>query len=153
MVASSDFSVHLYAWNEAMPLTQPLREQVFVIEQKVPIELEWDEFDAVSRHAIAFNTAGEAIGTGRLLPDGHLGRMAVLPAWRGRGVGRLILNSLIAEATRLGIQQLVLHAQTHAVSFYRACGFIAAGEEFMEAGIPHLKMTRTRKQSEAPRMG
>jgi len=143
MIAPTDFSLQLYDWDEAMPLARPLREQVFVIEQKVPIELEWDEFDTVSRHAIAFNSTGAAIGAGRLLPDGHLGRMAVLPEWRGKGVGRLILNKLIAEAQRRGQRQLTLHAQTQAIGFYRASGFVIEGDEFMEAGIPHVKMTRT----------
>ncbi|HMZ77178.1 MAG TPA: GNAT family N-acetyltransferase, partial [Rhodocyclaceae bacterium] len=77
---------------------------------------------------------------GRLLPDGHVGRMAVLPAWRGRGVGRAVLTALMAEARRRGLSRLVLHAQTHAEGFYAGFGFVAEGEVFDDAGLPHRTM-------------
>jgi predicted GNAT family N-acyltransferase len=82
-----------------------------------------------------------AIGTGRLLPDGHIGRMAVLADWRGKGVGRALLERLLEEA-RLQSCALALHAQTHASGFYRRFGFVEEGPEFMEAGIPHRTMVR-----------
>ncbi len=92
-------SIQLMSWGEALPLARPVREAVFVVEQNVPVELEWDEWDATSAHAVARAEGGEAVGTGRLLPaspDGgaRLGRMAVLASWRGRGVGRAILMAL-----------------------------------------------------------
>ena len=82
------------------------------------------------------------VGTGRLLPDGHVGRMAVLRDWRGRGVGSAILSALVDRAAARGMGRLVLNAQTHAVPFYARHGFAAFGEEFMEADIPHIAMAR-----------
>ncbi|MDD5249473.1 MAG: GNAT family N-acetyltransferase [Rhodocyclaceae bacterium] len=118
-----------------------MREAVFVREQKVPIELEWDEFDAGSRHVLARDPSGDPIGTGRLLPDGHVGRMAVLPAWRGKGVGRALLEALLDAARERQMPLLALHAQTAAADFYTRFGFKPEGEPFMEAGIPHIVMT------------
>jgi predicted GNAT family N-acyltransferase len=133
------FQVRLLAWDEAMPLARAVREQVFIEEQKVPRELEWDDWDALSEHAIAFNE-GRGIGTARLLPDGRLGRMAVLAPWRRRGVGRALADALIARARERGMCRLALHAQTHAAGFYRALGFAEQGAIFEEAGIPHVCM-------------
>ncbi|MCX7149391.1 MAG: GNAT family N-acetyltransferase [Rhodocyclales bacterium] len=120
-----------------------MRETVFVEEQKVPTEIECDEHDAVSCHVIAKSSDGNAIGTGRLLPDGHVGRMAVLAGWRGTGVGRALLECLLEEAGRSGQRHLVLNAQTHACGFYRCFGFVEDGPEFMEAGIQHQTMVRS----------
>jgi predicted GNAT family N-acyltransferase len=117
-----------------------VREAVFVVEQGVPRELEWDEFDAVSQHVLAQDGEGRPVGTGRLLPDGHLGRMAVLPAWRSAGVGGAMLRHLLAAAQDAGLQEVVLHAQTHAQGFYEKHGFQPDGEAFLEAGIPHVRM-------------
>jgi predicted GNAT family N-acyltransferase len=96
----------------------------------------------VSHHALAETAAGEVIATGRLLPDGHVGRMAVAAAWRGRGVGGAVLEALVAEAGARAMESVLLNAQTHALGFYRAHGFVEEGEEFMEAGIPHRTMRR-----------
>ena len=85
---------------------------------------------------------GRPVGTGRLLPDGHIGRMAVQAAWRGRGVGAALLQALIAEAGRRGMAQLALSAQTHALGFYGRFGFLPEGEVYDEAGLPHQVMTR-----------
>lgn len=127
-------------WDALRTHAQALRVEVFVVEQGVPIELEWDEADAVSTHAVAYDEAGAPVATGRLLPDGHVGRMAVRQSARGMGVGSQVLLALIAEARRLGYGELVLHAQTHAIAFYTRHGFVARGDEFMEAGIPHREM-------------
>jgi predicted GNAT family N-acyltransferase len=81
-----------------------------------------------------------AIGTGRLLPDGHIGRMAVLKAWRGQGAGRALLRALVEEARRRGDREVVLSAQIHALGFYRAAGFAPEGPVYEEAGIPHQSM-------------
>ncbi len=137
-----EFHIEAGNWNELAAAAKPVREAVFVREQGVPLDMEWDEFDATSLHVVAFDAAGQAIGTGRLLEDGHIGRMAVLPEWRGHGVGRALLERLLEDAVAAGQQELILHAQTQAAGFYRRFGFAVVGEEFMEAGIPHLRMQR-----------
>ncbi len=139
---SAPLTVQLGTWNELSAQASPIRFTVFVDEQKVPVELELDEFDPRSCHALAL--AGEtAVGTGRLLPDGHIGRMAVLADWRGKGVGALLLQALIDEARRRGMARVVLNAQTHALGFYARFGFVPEGEEYEEAGLPHRTMSRS----------
>lgn len=135
------FTVRILTWREAMPLARPVRERVFVEEQGVPLELEWDEWDEPSEHAIAFDAQGRAVGTARLLPSGAIGRMAVLKDWRGRGVGRSLLEAVLERARRRAMVRVTLHAQTHVAGFYRRFGFSERGEEFFEAGIPHVEMT------------
>ena len=135
------FTISILAWDEALPLARPVREQVFVTEQKVPLELEWDEWDERSDHAVARDTNGQAIGTARLLPDGRIGRMAVLREWRRRGVGAALMEALLQRAREQSLSRVTLHAQTHAAGFYRRFGFSERGGEFWEAGIPHVEMT------------
>lgn len=130
-------------WDSLRDHAQALRVEVFVVEQGVPSELEWDEADEVSTHAVAYDEAGQVIATGRLLPDGHIGRMAVRKSARGQGIGAQVLRALLDEAKRQGYVELVLHAQTHAVDFYAKYGFKIEGEEFLEAGIAHRRMTMT----------
>jgi predicted GNAT family N-acyltransferase len=137
------FEVRILDWEAARADARPVREAVFVVEQKVPLAMEWDELDAVCDHAIARDAAGRAIGTGRLLPDARIGRMAVLAEWRGKGVGAAILVALVERAERRGMKRVTLHAQTHAAGFYARYGFVAEGDVFMEADIPHVTMTRT----------
>ena len=120
-----------------------VREIVFVHEQNVPLELEWDGIDADCRHVIAEDAHGSAIGTGRLLPDGHIGRMAVLQSFRDRGVGSALLGELIAIAAERGLREVVLNAQVQALAFYEKHGFVAEGEVFADAGIPHQRMRRS----------
>lgn len=132
-------SVRAADWTVDRAALRAVREQVFVREQAVPIELEWDEFDPLCQHVVA-EAAGKAIGTGRLLPDGHIGRMAVLESWRGRGVGSALLEALLRFARDRGIRRVRLNAQSRAVAFYLRYGFVAEGEEFIEAGIPHRSM-------------
>ena len=119
-----------------------VRNEVFVAEQAVPAELELDDADAGALHAVAYSHAGAVLGTGRLLPDGHIGRMAVVKSARGAGVGAAILQSLIAAARHRGMRRLDLNAQVHAQGFYERHGFRAAGAPFMEAGIVHVAMFR-----------
>jgi predicted GNAT family N-acyltransferase len=142
MKSSPEFSLRTASWLDDQASLQDLRRAVFIIEQQVPESLEWDEFDRVSIHALAQDAKGEVIGTGRLLPDGHIGRMAVRRDWRRRGVGGAILEYLIDCARRRGDRTLQLNAQTHAIAFYERHGFVAQGEEFPDAGIPHRQMTR-----------
>ena len=117
-----------------------IRVEVFVDEQKVPAEIELDDMDAVCLHAVAYDEAGKAIGTGRLLPDGHIGRMAVRQPGRGTGVGGAILTLLMDKAHARGDAAVVLNAQTVAAPFYARHGFVQLGEQFEEAGIAHVEM-------------
>lgn len=117
-----------------------LRREVFIIEQRVPEQEEWDEMDALCLHALALDTAGMPIGTGRLAPDGKIGRMAVLKPWRGNGVGAALLRFLVDAARQRGLQGCHMNAQSYAVPFYARYGFEIEGDEFMEAGIPHRVM-------------
>jgi predicted GNAT family N-acyltransferase len=141
MRKSGKFTVRIASWSDDRAVLQALRRAVFVVEQHVPEDLEWDEADAVSLHALAQDADGLPVGTGRLLPDGHVGRMAVIRERRGEGAGRALLEFLIGQARRQGMRSLQLHAQTHAVGFYARQGFVVQGGEFLEAGIPHRLMT------------
>ncbi len=134
------FTVRRAQWQADGALLSAIRRAVFVVEQRVPEEEEWDDRDAVSRHVIALAADGSAIGTGRLLPNGHIGRMAVIRPWRERGVGSALLTTLIAMAREAGFVETQLHAQTHALAFYRKHGYTPFGDEFTEAGIPHVAM-------------
>lgn len=140
-VTLGEYRIETGDWGNLQASAQVVREVVFIEEQGVPAELEHDEFDASSLHALAVDAAGKVIGTGRLLPDGHIGRMAVLPAWRNRGVGAALLRSLLEAAGSRGMRRLALNAQTRAIDFYARYGFIPEGEEFIEAGIAHLRMS------------
>lgn len=140
-MAGVPFSVRAADWNVDRNALRTVREQVFVREQSVPVELEWDEFDALSQHVVA-EASGQAVGTGRLLPDGHIGRMAVVESWRRRGVGSALLAALLRAARSRGIRRVRLNAQARAMSFYLRHGFVAEGDEFVEAGIAHRSMWR-----------
>ena len=131
--------IELLGWPAAQEEAKRIRFVVFVEEQGVPADLEMDENDAESLHALAY-ADGQAIGTGRLLPDGHIGRMAVLKQWRGRGAGKAMLRRLIDAARRRGHREVALSAQVHALEFYRAEGFEPQGAVYEEAGIPHQAM-------------
>jgi len=144
MEPSRQYTVRLASWHDDRTALQNLRRRVFIIEQRVPETLEWDDADATSIHALALDAQGQPIGTGRLLPDGHVGRMAVIPQWRKHGVGSAILEFLIDRAWQQGHAAVHLNAQTHALDFYARHGFVAHGEEFMDAGIPHRRMTLSR---------
>jgi predicted GNAT family N-acyltransferase len=133
--------IELMQWDAARAEASRIRLAVFVQEQRVPAEMEMDEHDAASVHALAYDD-GRAVGTGRLLPDGHIGRMAVLRASRAAGIGGAILERLVAEARRRGLREVLLSAQTHALGFYRRHGFVAEGAVYDEAGIAHQAMRR-----------
>src|SRR5262245_28609164 len=139
---NDSISIRILAWPAARAAAISVRDAVFVVEQGVPAEIELDEWDPQSEHALASEPGGRIVGTGRLLPVGHIGRMAVLRDWRGRGVGGAILGALVDRAVARGMRRLVLNAQTHAVPFYARHGFAAFGDEFMEADIPHVAMAR-----------
>jgi len=134
--------IKLLSWDEARSYASPIRFTVFCEEQGVPREIELDEQDSASIHAVVFD-GKTPVATGRLLPDGHIGRMAVLKAWRNRGLGGLMLRKLIERAKSRGDREVVLSAQVHAVAFYRAHGFVEEGSEYLEAGIRHQAMRRS----------
>ncbi len=140
MTPSPAFRVRLVDWRDAAAVLSRIRTTVFVGEQGVPPEIEIDGRDPECAHALAEDAAGEAVGTGRLMPDGRIGRMAVLAQWRNRGVGAAMLESLVAEARRRGFREVYLHAQVRARDFYLRHGFAVEGEEYLEAGIPHVGM-------------
>lgn len=139
---NSPFTVRRASWENDQVALRGIRDTVFVREQNVPLDLEWDGRDAGGMHVIAEDAAGAPIGTGRLLPDGHIGRMAVLQPWRGKGVGSALLAELVLSAIECGLAEVALNAQTHALGFYGRLGFEAEGEEFLDAGIPHRRMRR-----------
>ncbi|HYC43154.1 MAG TPA: GNAT family N-acetyltransferase [Noviherbaspirillum sp.] len=134
--------VTLGKWDEQSRDAKPIRYDVFVTEQKVPLDMEWDEMDVHCVHAVAYDAEGQAVGTGRLLPDGHIGRMAVRQAVRGQGVGACMLEALVEAARARGDREVMLNAQEQAEPFYERYGFRREGEMFMEAGIPHIHMRR-----------
>lgn len=134
--------VKLVDWLEAEPAIRAIREAVFIREQAVPLELEWDGLDPLCAHVLAWNDLGDAIGTARMQAKGTIGRMAVLKDWRGRGTGRALLQTLLDLAARQGLSRVTLSAQTHALGFYERAGFHIIGEPFMDAGILHRMMVR-----------
>ena len=140
---SNPFTVHLVSWHNGEPLLRAVREAVFIQEQGVPAHLEWDGLDEVSQHILALSASGDAIGCGRITPDGKVGRIAVLPAWRRKRVGSAILEAVLDYAHSRDYQVLELNAQIAAVKLYQRYNFTEVGEEFMDADIPHIKMQLT----------
>ena len=138
----SSYSIEQVNWSSHQQALTAIRFEVFVDEQKVPVEEELDELDAVAHHFLVTASDGEQVATGRLLDDGRIGRMAVRKVARGTGVGLQMLEAIIDYAKTKGMSNLYLHAQTHAIGFYEKAGFIGHGDEFLDAGIPHIEMTR-----------
>ena len=136
------FTIHETGWTHDAGRLSAIRRAVFIEEQGVPEALEWDADDAGALHLLATRADGTPIGCARLLPDGHIGRMAVLPAWRGRGVGRALLAAAIRLARAQGHAAILLSAQTHAAEFYADAGFTVVGDPYEEAGIPHIAMQK-----------
>ncbi len=138
--------VRVGRWDELGDHARAIRTEVFIEEQNIPAEMEWDAADAGCVHAVAYNRFGLALATGRLLQHvpgvAKIGRMAVSQAMRGSGVGRHVLDALMKAARARGDREAILHAQLSAVSFYARAGFAPRGPEFDEAGIPHVEMVR-----------
>jgi predicted GNAT family N-acyltransferase len=133
-------SIEQVTWQDAQQDLRHIRTRVFIVEQHVPPELEWDEHDADCIHLLAHNRDGRAVGTARILSDGHIGRMAVLHEWRGQGIGSALLQALIDIAQRQSLKKVFLYAQTTAIGFYEQHHFRVISDEFMDAGIPHREM-------------
>lgn len=139
-MTQGDYRIREANWPGERELLRQVREPVFVKEQGVPIAMEWDDDDLIAYHLLALDQDERPIATARLLGNGQIGRMAVLPEWRNQGIGTALLLALTQHADSIGLRTLFLHAQTGALSFYAKAGFIAEGEPFMEAGIEHQKM-------------
>lgn len=138
--------VKVGAWSELGVPAGSVRTEVFVQEQRIPAEMEWDAADAQCLHAVAYNRLGVALGTGRLLEHvpgvAKIGRMAVRRAVRGGHVGRAVLDALLNAARERGEREALLHAQTSAAAFYLRAGFMPRGPAFEEAGIMHIEMVK-----------
>jgi predicted GNAT family N-acyltransferase len=138
----NEVRIRLADWSHDATALKAVRWSVFVEEQGVPAALEWDSQDAGAQHLLAEDSQGRVLGTTRLLPDGHIGRMAVIRAWRRRGLGSLLLQRALQQARHRGLARVAVNAQTYVMAFYERHGFVAEGEGFVEAGIPHHRMTR-----------
>ena len=137
----NSISVRVADWQKDNADLRRIREKVFIAEQAVPPELEWDTEDPQAVHFLAYE-GDYAIGTARLLPDGQIGRVSVLKDWRGLNVGDALLAAVIAEAERRGLHEQRLSAQVQATPFYERHGFRILSEEYLDAGIPHIDMLR-----------
>lgn len=137
----SEVKIRLAHWHTDNADLRRIRESVFITEQGVPPELEWDGEDESSVHFLA-HEEGFAVGTARLQKDGRIGRVSVLRDWRGLHIGELLMNVVIAEAERMGLLSQFLTAQTYAIPFYERLGFVVSSAEFLDAGIPHVDMVR-----------
>ena len=153
MTATPAVALRAATWSDDRPALQSVRRRVFIEEQGIPESEEWDALDPVARHVLAVAKNRDVVGTGRLEPTGKIGRVAVLPQYRGTGVGSLIMGHLVNQATELGCTRVYLHAQTAAEGFYRRLGFRAEGPAFDEVGIPHVRMSLGIKGSNGNEVG
>lgn len=147
----TDWVIRIADWQDDFDQAaiRSVREQVFIIEQKVPEKLEWDELDEECLHLLAVHPQHGALATARLYYDSntghaHIGRMSVLEGWRRQGIGKALLETLLSHADMQQIDCVELNAQTHAIDFYQKSGFTVCGDEFADAGIPHYRMQRQR---------
>ncbi|HEU0234523.1 MAG TPA: GNAT family N-acetyltransferase [Gallionella sp.] len=140
MKIGTPFTVSLLCWRDGEPLLKSIREAVFIREQGVPEALEWDGLDESCRHALALSLQGDAIGCGRMLPDGHIGHIAVLPQWRKQKAGTAIMEALLDYARAHDYPQVSVDVQSHYAPFYQSLGFVEQGEASGNAVLPHIKM-------------
>ena len=136
------YTLHHTTWHKNQTELAQVRRTVFIEEQHVPEALEWDEYDASCQHILVRDKHENPIATGRIKPDGHIGRMAVLKPYRKSGVGSAVLNALLHHAKNIRLQHVYLHAQTTAIAFYEKHGFMICSDEFMDAGIAHKTMQK-----------
>ncbi|MBL8319336.1 MAG: YbgC/FadM family acyl-CoA thioesterase [Burkholderiaceae bacterium] len=143
----SMIDVRVGNWKELGSSAQAIRKQVFIEEQQIAADLEWDGVDPDCVHALAVNRFGVPLATGRLLEHvpgvAKIGRMAVMSTMRGSRIGRAVLDALVLAARQRGDREALLHAQCSAAPFYARAGFVERGPVFEEAGIPHVEMVRT----------
>ncbi len=126
------------SWRKDRAELELVRRQVFINEQEIPESEEWDDADENSSHVLVYSEKRDVVGTGRIEPNGKIARLAVLAEYRGQGVGSAILTRLLEEARKQGFSQVYLHAQTHALDFYKKFGFVSDEEIFSEGGIRHV---------------
>lgn len=142
LTLQDSFKIEKVSWQtHAQPLIA-VREAVFIVEQNVPVALEWDGADETAQHLLAVSAIGEPVGCARLLGDGSIGRMAVVKHWRGCGVGAALLNASISLYQQQGMYILTLSAQVHAIGFYEKFGFKVCSDIYLDAGILHRDMQR-----------
>ncbi len=132
------FELVLTDWQTSHPQLDAIRRKVFIFEQKIAEADEFDDADASSSLVLVFSEKRDAVGTGRIEANGKIARLAVIAEYREKGVGTAILERLIEEARNRNFDRVFLHAQTHALDFYKKFGFVSEDEVFMEAGIPHV---------------
>lgn len=137
---SNRITVREASWSDDKETLRAIRTAVFVEEQNVPIELEWDDEDENAIHLLALTANGEAAGTARILSSGQIGRMAVLSRFRGQHIGEVLLNTALQLSREKGLPPAFLHAQIQVKGFYSKAGFEPEGDIFMDAGIPHITM-------------
>jgi predicted GNAT family N-acyltransferase len=135
-----EFYLKQVTWATHEAQLRLIREQVFIVEQQVPVALEWDEHDMAAWHLLAFNQPEVVIGCARILRSGSIGRMAVLQEKRGCGVGKALLSAAITLCKQQRLKRVTLSAQTHATSFYEQAGFSIASDVYLDANIPHVDM-------------
>ncbi len=133
------FRVQSGHWDKLEQDAKFIRKQVFIIEQNIPEEEEWDDQDMISDHFVVYDQ-NQPIATARLLQNNSVGRVAVLKAYRGQGIGRMIMLEIIRQAHQQDRKFLQLSSQVHAISFYEKLGFSIQGDAYDECGIPHIKM-------------
>lgn len=139
----TDFRIEKVSWQSHARDLEAIRTRVFIEEQSVPVELEWDEDDKNCVHMLVYTKTGKPVATGRMLNSGQIGRMAVLQKYRHQGIGKLILRTLLIEAEKTGLKKVFLNAQINAVDFYTSFGFNETGSRFNDAGIQHIRMMKT----------
>ena len=135
----SEIVIKTVGFKESFTDIEEIRTSVFIKEQHVPIEMEWDEFDNDSMHILAYYN-NKPVGTARLLNDGHIGRMAVLKDYRNRNIGQNMLKYILKLAKNKSMQRVQLSAQEHAVEFYKKYGFSVTSDVYLDAVIPHYDM-------------
>lgn len=136
---ATDFKIYAGSWAELEKDAKHIREQVFIQEQEIAAQDEWDNDDAVSLHFIVYDE-NQAIATARLLKNNSVGRVAVLKTYRCLGVGKLLMQAIIEQAKQQERDFLKLSAQVHALPFYAQLGFKQEGVEYLDCGIPHIDM-------------
>jgi len=139
-IPETNITIKQTSFKEEMSNIKHIREQVFINEQHVPVELEWDEYDPDAIHLIVLDEKHVPIATSRMLSDGHIGRMAVIPEWRTQGIGTAMLLKLINIAKQHNLEAVFLSAQLEAIDFYKKQGFNVKSDTYMDAGIPHKDM-------------
>ena len=135
----SQFTIRTGSWDELQNDAKLIREQVFIQEQQIAVEDEWDAEDAVSVHFVVYDQ-NQPIATARLLKNNSVGRVAVLKSHRGLGIGKLLMHQIIQQAKHQQREFLKLSSQVHAIQFYAGLGFKVEGEQYLDCGIPHIDM-------------